>query len=141
MNSMYRPRRGLRGASLVEALVALLVMAFGMMGVAGIQGRLRYSGDAAKQRAEATRIATAEMERLRGFASLAAVADDGVLQFDEIVSEVTQLAAPSTEYRIDRAVNALSDGSLDINLNISWLDRTKDDEDTPMSVNWRAEGA
>ena len=138
MNSIYRPRRGLRGASLVEALVALLVMAFGMMGVAGIQGRLRYSGDAAKQRAEATRIATAEMERLRGFASLAAVADDGVLQFDEIVSEVTQLAAPSTEYRIDRAVNALSDGSLDINLNISWLDRTKDDEDTPMSVNWRS---
>lgn len=122
----------------MEALVALLVMAFGMMGVAGIQGRLRYSGDAAKQRAEATRIATAEMERLRAFSSLSAVADDGVLQFDEIVSGATEVPAPSTTYKMERSVTPLSDGSLDIRLNISWLDRTREEEDAPMSLNWRS---
>ncbi|MFY8018796.1 MAG: type IV pilus modification PilV family protein, partial [Inhella sp.] len=59
-----------RGTSLVEALIALLIVALGLMAMTVIQGRLRQSGDAAKQRTEATRLAQAEMQRLRAYAAL-----------------------------------------------------------------------
>ena len=63
-------QRRVLGASLIEALVAMLVMALGLLAVTGIQSRLRQSGDAAKQRTEATRIAQAEMQRLRSYSVL-----------------------------------------------------------------------
>lgn len=131
MSLRFRARRG---TSLVEALVALLVMAFGMMAVAGIQGRLRYSGDAAKQRAEATRIASAEMERLRGFGALPAPTKDadGKVQNNEV--NVSTLAATSTEYTLARTVNWLADGGAEVTLNVSWRDRTKGDTDGAMNL-------
>ena len=68
--------RAARGVSLVEALVALAVMAFGMLAVAGIQGMLRLNSDVAKQRSEAVRIAQEQIEQLRAFAVRSA--DTGV---------------------------------------------------------------
>lgn len=56
-----------RGISLVEALVAVAVLAFGVLGVAGMQLTLRQSADVAKQRTEAVRIAQATIENARGY--------------------------------------------------------------------------
>jgi len=56
-----------RGVSLIEALVAMAVMAFGMLALVGVQATMRMNNDLSKQRTEATRIATEEIERLRGF--------------------------------------------------------------------------
>ncbi|MBL8342439.1 MAG: prepilin-type N-terminal cleavage/methylation domain-containing protein [Rubrivivax sp.] len=61
-----------RGVSLIEALVAMAVMAFGMLGVVGLQGTLRGNADLSKQRSEATRIAQEEVEKFRIFGDLAA---------------------------------------------------------------------
>lgn len=146
MSSSKKRAARQKGASLIEALVAVLVMAFGMMAVAGIQGRLRYSGDAAKQRAEATRIATDEMERLRGYVSLTREAEtpEGTLAFDEIADAERFIDATSARYKLQRRVETLADGSLDIHLAISWEDRVRSfgDEDEeasrkPFSMNWR----
>lgn len=52
-----------RGVSLVEALVALLVMSFGMVALVGILSNLRRSEDLARQRGEAQRIAQAEIAK------------------------------------------------------------------------------
>jgi Tfp pilus assembly protein PilV len=60
-------RQRSRGVSLIEALVALAVMAFGMLGVVGMQAALRNGADQSKQRSEAVRLAQEEMERLRSF--------------------------------------------------------------------------
>ena len=49
----FRPLQ--RGISLVEALVAMLVMSFGMLAIVGLQATLRLNADVAKQRAEAVR--------------------------------------------------------------------------------------
>ncbi len=57
-----------RGVSLIEALVALVVMTFGTLAVLGVQSTLRMNGDTARQRAEAVRIAQETIERRRSFA-------------------------------------------------------------------------
>lgn len=130
-------RRRQRGTSLIEALVAVLVMGFGMMAVTGIQGRLRHSGDAAKQRAEATRIAQSEMERLRSYLALTRTADlpAEALVFDEIGDESRSIVASSTEYTLERLVSPLADGGMEVNLAIRWNDRNSDDGD--LSLEWR----
>ena len=66
-------RRRIRGVSLVEALVALAVMSIGMLALVGVQSTMRLNSDLAKQRTEATRIASEEIERMRSFISLGAV--------------------------------------------------------------------
>ncbi|MFO1272207.1 MAG: prepilin-type N-terminal cleavage/methylation domain-containing protein [Rubrivivax sp.] len=59
-----------RGVSLIEALVALGVMAFGMLGLVGLQSTMRSNADIAKQRSEAVRIAQEQIEQQRGFVNL-----------------------------------------------------------------------
>lgn len=72
-----------RGVSLIEAVVAMAVMAFGMLALVGVQATLRNSGDVGRQRTEAVRIAQETMENYRAYAALSGTAD--VLDFNEIV--------------------------------------------------------
>lgn len=68
-------RRLQRGVSLIEALVAFAIMAFGMMAVVGMQGTMRGNADMARQRAEAVRLAQDSIEEWRGFSSIATTAN------------------------------------------------------------------
>lgn len=63
-----------RGVSLIEALVALAVMAFGMLGVVGMQSTLRFNSDVSKQRSEAVRIVQETVEQRRNFSTISALA-------------------------------------------------------------------
>ena len=58
-----------RGVSLIEAIVAMAVMAFGMMAIVGLQTTLRQNSDIAKQRSEAVRIAEEAIEQWRGYST------------------------------------------------------------------------
>jgi type IV pilus modification protein PilV len=99
------------GFSLIEALVALLVVAFGMLGIASFQYTLSRSSDVAKQRTEATRIAQKELDRLRSFAQRQSdgnPADDRYSYVDDLRSSagaqaVTGLAT-NTTYNLEREV-------------------------------------
>lgn len=64
------PSRLSQGVSLIEALVALAVMAIGLLGVAGMQTTLRSTADLSKQRSEAVRLAQEKLEDLRSFGEL-----------------------------------------------------------------------
>jgi Tfp pilus assembly protein PilV len=74
MKTPASARRKALGVSLIEALVALAVMAFGMLGVVGMQASLRNSADQSKQRSEALRLAQEEIEHLRAFDLLSGAA-------------------------------------------------------------------
>jgi Tfp pilus assembly protein PilV len=79
------PRCRQRGITLVEALVALAVMAFGIMGIIGVQATLRATGDLGKQRAEAVRIAQARIETVRSFSVITPpLVPDGSRAYDNI---------------------------------------------------------
>jgi Tfp pilus assembly protein PilX len=67
---MFTRLRRDAGVALIEALIALAIMAFGMLAVVGMQGTLRQNSDLSRQRAEAVRIAQQEIERVRAYALL-----------------------------------------------------------------------
>jgi Tfp pilus assembly protein PilV len=75
MNCRTKPlrifsRRANGGFALIEALVAFLVVAFGMLALAGMQTTLARGSDLAKQRSEAVRLAQLKMEELRAYDSI-----------------------------------------------------------------------
>lgn len=85
----------IRGVSIVEALVAMAVMAFGLLAVVGVQVTFRINADIAKQRTEATHVAEQEVERLRMFREVAAVGG-AVLGWDEVAEELGMAVATPT---------------------------------------------
>jgi len=114
------------GVSLVEALVAMAVMAFGMLALVRVQATLRFSSDLAKQRTEATHIATEELENLRLFTSVRA----GNPAWDDIAGRTVDPylqpdGTSNTRYRLVRTVGT-SDGMPQkvVTVQVSWTDRT-----------------
>ena len=80
------PSRQSRGVSLIEALVALAVMAIGLLGVAGMQTTLRSTADLSKQRSEAVRLAQEKLEDLRSFGTLVALTGSTEHDYASILS-------------------------------------------------------
>lgn len=116
-----------RGTSLVEALVALAVMAFGMLAVVGVQSTLRLNADVAKQRSEAVRIGQEAIEAARAFtavdnpasgqASYGAIATAGATS----VSGYTT----NTSYTVTRTVAERSDPARkELRVEVAWTDRS-----------------
>jgi Tfp pilus assembly protein PilV len=109
-----------RGVTLIEALVAMAVMAFGMLAVVGVQTTLRVNSDLAKQRTEATRLAEEELETLRRFVT--------VSDFDNAAlapaAHVATLPDTNTSYTLTRLMVAQSDGlQRTVKVTVSWQDR------------------
>jgi Tfp pilus assembly protein PilV len=119
-----------RGVSLVEALVAMAVMAIGMLALVGVQGTMRLNSDLARQRTEATRIASDEIERLRSFISLTAVNDRPGESYEEIASRtLTDVQPPGStanaSYTVVRTVVPdPNSGQKVVSVQVSWADRT-----------------
>ena len=72
MNKLYIPSRRQQGISLIEALIALLVLSLGMLTVSRLQAHLRLGSDIARQRAEAVRLGQEDIEALCAYSVLAA---------------------------------------------------------------------
>lgn len=130
-----------RGVTLIEALVALMVMSFGMVALAELMGNLRRSGDLGKQRSEAMRLAQAEMAELRSF-SLIEKPDGSALR-DYVKDVVSVDARPETPadsnatYTVSRSVTTLNPDSEEpraksIDVMVTWHDRsTRQNGDQP----------
>jgi type II secretory pathway pseudopilin PulG len=129
-----------QGVSLVEALVALAVMSIGMLALVGVQTTMRLNSDLAKQRTEATRIASEEIETLRSFARMGAN-DPGLGNaYDTIATRTVENYTPpdnigNTSYRVVRTVTDLA-GSNGPNMTpgtnqkvvtvrVEWMDRAE----------------
>lgn len=117
-------RQAQRGVSLMEAVVALAVMGFGMLGVAAMQSSLRQNADIARQRAEAVRMAQDALERYRGYS---VIASDGVKRaYDDITTPAANTTLAGTNASYTRAVTVAT--SSDFNVKtvrsaVSWTDR------------------
>ena len=129
-NHRLHSRRPAPGVSLVEALVALAVMSIGMLALVGVQSTMRLNSDLAKQRTEATRIASEEIETLRSFQSVPVVAGQPGISYDEIADRAVANYVPpggigNTSYRVVRNVTDLVGSQQKIvSVQVLWTDRT-----------------
>ena len=116
--------------SLVEAMVALAVMAFGMLALVGVQATLRMNNDLAKQRSEATLIATEEVERLRNYFKLLPDVNQAGISWSEIEGRTVSAYTPpqsigNTTYRLDRLVTTdTANRRKTFKVEVTWPDRT-----------------
>lgn len=114
------------GVSLVEALVALAVMAFGILGIVGLQMSLRQNADVSKQRAEAVRIAQATIEQRRAFSAIAPAS--GVTAYADIVTRAAVAASgptSNTTFTLTETVVDLANPSRkSLVVDVTWQDRT-----------------
>jgi Tfp pilus assembly protein PilV len=110
-----------RGVSIVEAIVAMAVMAFGMMAIVGLQSTLRLNSDIAKQRSEAVRIAEQAIEAARAFSVLPDY-DNNVVSL--VVDPVPLDGGESNAvYRLTQRVVDMAQGMKSIQVVVSWSDR------------------
>lgn len=112
-----------RGVSLMEAVVALAVMGFGMLGVAAMQSSLRANADIARQRAEAVRLAQEALESYRTYSVVATTA--GKVAFDDISTPAaTEIAGTNATYT--RSLTVSATGSFNVKtvqVAVDWVDR------------------
>ncbi len=130
---MISRSRSTRGFTLIEALVALLVMGFGMLGVLGIQSALRQYSDISKQRSEAVRMSQDAIEDWRAFVQLdtdpgADYAD--ITSIAEATVTGTMASATNATYLMQRFVTPLTN-TADlpqfgkwVQIDVRWKDRT-----------------
>ena len=118
--------RTVRGVSLIEALVALVVMAFGMVGVVGMQASLRMNADIAKQRSEAVRIAQEAIEARRAYSVMQTSA--GLSAYADIVSQgaasVVGYTTNTTYTLALSVVNSVEPQMKTLTVDVRWDDRT-----------------
>lgn len=122
-------RRTQQGFTLIEALVALLVMSFGMLAVAGFQTNLSLSSDVAKQRTEATRLAQEKIEELRTFDNLTSYASNMVSSTsgtEETISSNTTNTSYLRRWSVTTA--ATPDTGRSIFVTVGWTDRAGNQE-------------
>lgn len=119
-------RRARRGISLIEALVAMAIMAFGMLGVLGLHSTLRANADLSKQRSEATRLAQEKIEDWRSFSVLPVT--PGVKSYANIaatgtVEELTNFVSNTSYTRTSTVTESSPPGHKTLVVDVSWEDR------------------
>jgi hypothetical protein len=104
-----------RGSSLLDELTAVVVLSVGLLGLAGLQGRVQNIAAGAENQTIALSLAQSRLERLRGVAGDPGRAGEGYVQIapsEETVTSVggQHLDAPLT-LRVDVARFRLQPGS------------------------------
>lgn len=115
-----------RGVSLIEALVALAAMGFGLLGVVGLQSTMRFNSDIAKQRSEAVRIAQETIEARRSFSALNTTI--GQVAYADIASSgpiaVAGIASNTTFTRTETVQGTNGARTRTLVVDVTWNDRT-----------------
>jgi len=148
-HSIRSTRDGLRlrqrGFTLIEGLLAMVVMALGMLALVNLQSNLSIASDAAKHRTEATRLAQQKLDELRSFEQVAA--EGGKVSY---LGTVVSSAAPetidpgdhsNTSFSRSWTVTANSEMQKSVNVLVAWTDRRGPQQLTLNTVIGRADPA
>jgi Tfp pilus assembly protein PilV len=120
--------RAQRGTTLLEGLVAFLVLSLGMLCVLRVQSQLRLNSDLARQRSEALRIAQEEVEKMRTFSVIALRAGANAyasLTSGSLSVDAGTQSGRNTGYMLTREVNAAdAPAAKNANVRVAWDDRS-----------------
>lgn len=116
-----------RGVTLVEALVALTILAIGLIASLGVQSTLRLNADIARQRSEATRMAQSVIAGWRSIASDARnrAPLGTALTWGDIANELDEvIIGQNATYTVQReVVEPAGNERKDVRVTVSWVDR------------------
>lgn len=135
-------RASARGFSLIESLIALVIVSFGLLAIAGVHLKLVRGEDIARQRGEATRLAQEKLEELRSFTQLDAAA--GVNSWggmagatDTISNDPNAYHANTTFTRTWQVLDSVDDAWRRVRVTVAWTDRVNEtaNEETTLSFN------
>lgn len=112
------------GFSLIEALVALAVVAVGLLGLGTAEVMIGRNADVAKQRTEATRLAQEKMELLRAFTTIAPAA--GQLSWNGLTAGSDTLTTNASYVRTWTLGGASTDTLRRVTVDVTWTDRAGD---------------
>lgn len=122
---------GQRGFTIIEALVALAVVAFGLMAVAGMQGMLARNVDVAKQRSEATRLAQERIEVLRAYTVIAA--SGGQASWDGLAGGTDTTITNAAFTRAWTLAGTASDPMRRVSVSVTWADRSSEAQNVTLN--------
>lgn len=128
-----------RGITLIEAMVALLIVSFGALGLVGMHLFLNRNADVAKQRSEAARLAQAGMEDMRVYRTIGTSSD--ALFWTNIIKSDTASSptatgtgsnpyTSNTTYALQRSLaSAPTAGNYrDVQVKVTWQDRSGENQ-------------
>lgn len=114
---------------MLEALVTLVIISAGLLGLAGLQTALTREADASRQRGEATRLAQARIETIRSFRQIGSVADLNwwsTFGWNDLPASALEIITSSENTSYTRRW-ALGGAAVDtwrpIRVEVSWVDR------------------
>lgn len=135
-----------RGVALIEALVAVAVMAFGLLALAGVQATLSHNADTARQRSEAVRIAQQTLETWRGFDALA-TGGGAAIAFSDLVSatdtvtdqlDISGTGGSSTSFTrtvtVTDTAAAVMNPFKTVRVEVSWTDRANQTQSVSLAT-------
>jgi Tfp pilus assembly protein PilV len=110
-----------RGFTIIEALISLLVMSFGMLALSGMQVSLSRNADVAKQRTEAMRLAEARIEEFRSFTGIST----GAINWNGLDGTANTTTTTNTTYTVSSTMSGVdTDAMRAVNVQVDWTDRT-----------------
>lgn len=121
------PSRSQLGTTLLETLIAILVLSSGVVALSHLQIHLRLNSDIARQRSEAVRLAQEDLEQLRAFSVI--TAEEGARSYSEIVSTTRLIGSTTgypgnTQYELRRkVVDAGAVQARSVSVSVGWTDR------------------
>ena len=119
-----------RGVTLIESLLACVVLSIGLLALLRVQPELRAHAEAARQRSKAVRLAQQEIEGLRGFASL-----DGFTAIGAHAHTVEPDALGSPRYAVERRVDASTWPQMRaVDVSVAWTDRRGEAQQVSLST-------
>ncbi|MGF1738099.1 type IV pilus modification PilV family protein [Photobacterium satsumensis] len=116
-----------RGFSLIEVLIALTIMAVGVMGLIKMQSYMEVRAEHALKTLDALYLAE---EKLEVFRTRAQSAAGGTIAYSSIVShtESVSMAGMTVNRKVDVIDNSPVPDAKKITVSISWKDRLKQDQ-------------
>lgn len=129
-HSSCRPARRQRGIALIEAMVGIMIFAFGVLGLVGLQASMTKAQTASKLRADASNLANELVGRMWGdsSANLPKYASGGCASYDNCKSWLAKLEA------------TLPQGSAQVTVQLVSAAGTPPIYETTVQVNWNQAG-
>lgn len=121
-----------KGATLLEVLITVIILAIGLLGLAKFQGTISYREALATQYAEAANLAEQDIESLRDYEVINTTT--GKKAYNDIASTTLTYTGMNAIYTIQRVVNTFTNPNYKrVDETVTWTDRTSSTNTVKMS--------